>query len=138
MVACVSAEAGGDHVGFFHERKLMKLFGSLFNKELDTFAKTLAQDLAKRYPPALENSPEKKISPNRITKVLEEAVGKAVKFNQDQQLGMVGKAKLGNTFRWELKELGYSERFVELATEALIVYITRKPQAGAPPSDKAS
>jgi hypothetical protein len=113
----------------------MKLFGSLFNKELETFAKTLAQDLAKRYPPALENSPEKKISPNRIAKVLEEAVGKAVQFNRDQKLGMLGKAKLGNTFRWELKELGYSDKFVEFATEALIVYITRKPGEAAPPAE---
>jgi len=113
----------------------MKLFGSLFDKDLETFAKNLAQDLAKRYPPALENAPEKKISPNRITKVLEDAVGKAVKFNQEQKLGLVGKARLGNTFRWELKELGYSERFVELATEALIVYITRGPadQQAPPP-----
>ena len=115
----------------------MKLFGSLFDKDLETFAKNLAQDLAKRYPPALENAPEKKISPNRITKVLEDAVGKAVKFNQEQKLGLVGKAKLGNTFRWELKELGYSERFVEVATEALIVYITRVPaDPPAPPANK--
>jgi hypothetical protein len=113
----------------------MKLFGALFNKELDDFAKTLAQDLAKRYPPALESSPQKRISPNRITKVLEDAVDKAVKFNQEQRLGMFGKAKLGNTFRWELKELGYSDRFVELATEALIVYITRTPGAAPPPAD---
>lgn len=105
------------------------MFGSLFNKELDTFAKSLAQDLAKRYPPALENSPDKKISPNRIAKVLEEAVAKAVQFNQDRKLGMFGKARLGNSFRWELKELGYSDKFVEFATEALIVYITRKPGA---------
>jgi hypothetical protein len=113
----------------------MKLFGALFNKEIDIFAKALAQDLAKRFPPALENSPEKKISPNRITKVLEEAVGKAVTFNRDQRLGTIGKAKLGNTFRWELKELGYSDNFVEVATEALIVYITRKPEVSAPPGD---
>jgi len=112
----------------------MKLFGTLFNKELDVFAKTLAQDLAKRFPPALESSPEKKISPNRITKVLEEAVGKAVQYNHDRKLGVFGKAKLGNSFRWELKELGYSDRFVELATEALIVYITRKPGDSVPPA----
>lgn len=115
----------------------MKLFGALFDKDLDVFAKSLAQDLAKRYPPALENSPEKRISPNRITKVLEEAVGKAVQFNREQHLGMLGKAKLGNTFRWELKELGYSERFVEFATEALIVYITRKPGTAEPPEGNA-
>jgi hypothetical protein len=111
----------------------MKLFGSLFNKDLEVFAKNLAQDLAKRYPPTLENAPEKKISLKRVTMVLEDAVGKAVKFNKEQKLGVLGKAKLGNTFRWELKELGYSDGFVEVATEALIVYITRAPGEPAPP-----
>jgi hypothetical protein len=41
-------------------------------------------------------------------------------------LGVYKKARLGNTFRWELEEMGYSEKFIELATEGLIVYITRK------------
>ena len=33
---------------------------------------------------------------------------------------------VGNTFRWELQEMGYSQKFVEAATEGMIVYITRK------------
>jgi hypothetical protein len=114
----------------------MKLFSGFFNKELDVFAKSLAQDMAKRYPPELETAPFP-ISPVRISKALEEAVGKAVQFNQDRQLGVFGKAKLGNSFRWEMKELGYSQRFIELATEALIVHITRKPGFAAPPDEDA-
>jgi hypothetical protein len=39
------------------------------------------------------------------------------------------KARLGNTFRWELTDKGYSKPFVEMATEGLIVYITRKNAA---------
>ena len=31
---------------------------------------------------------------------------------------MFGKAKLGNEFRWQLKEMGYTEKFIEVATEA--------------------
>ena len=38
---------------------------------------------------------------------------------------------LGNTFQWELKEMGYNEKFVEVATEAMIVYITRRNPADA-------
>ena len=39
----------------------MGLFGSTSGKDVDTFAKTLAQDLAKRYPPALDKGNERKI-----------------------------------------------------------------------------
>jgi hypothetical protein len=101
-------------------------FNWFSNKELDEFAKTLAQDLAKRYPPEFETSKEKKISQNRITKVLEDTCNKAVKYHQEHKLGVYKKARLGNTFKWELKELGYSELFTETATEALVVYISRK------------
>jgi hypothetical protein len=42
---------------------------------------------------------------------------------------MFGKAKLGNEFKWQLKELGYTEKFIDVATEALMVYLTRGAQA---------
>ena len=107
----------------------MGLFERFRTKDIDEFAKSLAQDLAKRYPPSIENSPDKKISQNRVARVLEDAYDKAIQFNSERSLGVYRKAKLGNTFRWELTELGYSKQFVELATEGLIVYITRKTTA---------
>jgi hypothetical protein len=116
----------------------MGLFSWFSNKELDEFAKHLAQDLAKRYPPEFENSKEKKISPNRITKVLEDTCNKAVKYHQEHKLGLYKKARLGNTFRWELKELGYSEVFTETSTEALVVYISRKQAASGAGQEEAS
>ena len=109
---------------------LLKIFSS---KEIDEFAKSLADSVAKRYPPALETAQEKKISVNRITKILDDTFQKAVDFHAQKKLGVYKKARLGNTFRWALKELGYSDKFIEVATEGLLVYITRKP-----PADKAS
>jgi hypothetical protein len=103
----------------------MGLFGGPSGKEIDAFAKDLAQTIAKRYPPALDAAPEKRISANRITKVLEDALNRAADFNRANRLGVYKKARLGNTFRWELKELGYSERFIEVATEGLIVYVSK-------------
>ena len=104
----------------------MSIFSRFSSKEVDTFAKSLAVEISKRYPPALEGDKEKKISQNRIARVLEDACKKAISFNSEKHLGIYRKARLGNTFRWELTELGYSKQFVELATEGLIVYITRK------------
>ena len=105
---------------------LLNIFAS---KEIDEFAKSLAESVAKRYPPALETAQEKKISVNRVTKILEDTFQKAAEFNSRQKLGVYKKARLGNTFRWELKERGYSESFIEMATEGLLVYVTRKPAA---------
>ena len=109
----------------------LKIFSST---EIDEFAKSLAESVAKRYPPALESSQEKKISVNRVTKILEETFQKAADFNANRKLGIYKKARLGNTFRWELKERGYSDKFIEIVTEGLLVYVTRKPSPDEKPA----
>jgi hypothetical protein len=109
----------------------MGLFDRFSSKDIDQFAKSLAVEISKRYPPSLDKAKEKKISQNRISRVLEDAYNKAVEFKSDKQMGVYRKARLGNTFRWELNELGYSKPFVEMATEGLIVYITRKAPSKA-------
>ena len=104
----------------------MGLFGSVSGKQIDEFAKSLAQEPAKRYPPALDKADERRISQKRMTTILEDTFNRATEFKKQHKLGVYKKARLGNTFRWELQEMGYSGKFVELATEGLIVYITRK------------
>lgn len=104
----------------------MGLFDRFSSKDVDAFAKSLATEISRRYPPALDQAKEKKISQNRISRVLEDAYDKAIEFKSDKHLGIYRKARLGNTFQWELKELGYSKQFVDMATEGLIVYISRK------------
>ena len=98
----------------------------LFRSKVDEFAKVLARDIAKRYPPAIANNPEQTVSTKRLTSILEDAFGRAHAFKSEEKLGIYGKAKLGNTFKWELKELGYNDKFVDLATEGLVVFLTRR------------
>ena len=67
---------------------------------------------------------------------MEETCAKAVEYQQEHKLGWFSKARLGNAFRWELTERGYTKEFVDLATEALVVSLT-KSKAGkvaTPPS----
>lgn len=104
----------------------MGLFNLKSGKEMDEFARELAQDLAKRYPPELEKNSENKISANKIGSILESVLNKAENYKKKNKLGIYKKAKLGNSFKWELHELGYSDQFIEIATEGLVVYITRK------------
>jgi hypothetical protein len=93
---------------------------SLFStKHINEFARELADSLAKRYPPVLDVSPEK-------------ALSRAVEFQREHRLGTFGKAKLGNEFKWRLRELGYSEKFIDVATEGLMVHLTRDAQRSDP------
>ncbi|HKQ28434.1 MAG TPA: hypothetical protein VJT77_07515 [Burkholderiales bacterium] len=105
----------------------MGLLDKMLGRDVDDFAKELAQMVAKRFPPALEKSPERRVSPNRITKVLEDALEKAADYGKSRRLGMYKKARLANAFKWQLKDLGYSDNFIEVATEGLVVYLTRGP-----------
>jgi hypothetical protein len=104
----------------------MGLFGSVSGKQVDEFAKSLALELSKRYPPALDRGTERRISQKRLTTILEDIFQRATDYRKQHRLGVYKKARLGNTFRWELKENGYSDKFIEIATEGLVVYITRK------------
>lgn len=105
---------------------MLGLFNSSKNQEIKEFAQSLADQLAKRYPPSLDLQPTKRPSLNRMTRLIEETCAQAVQFRKDKQLGWLGKARLGNHFRWALSEAGYTETFVEFATEAVVVHISRK------------
>jgi hypothetical protein len=111
-----------------YQERNMGLFTKTSGKEVEAFAEGLAESLAKRYPPAMDAAEKRKVSANRLTKILEDALGKAAAFQSEKQLGWYKKAAFGNAFRWKLKDLGYSERFIEVATEGLIVYISRKQE----------
>jgi hypothetical protein len=106
---------------------ILKLFS---RGKVDEFAKILAQDIAKRYPPAIANNPEQMVSQKRLTAILQEAFTRAAQFRNEHKLGWIRRARLVNEFQWELKEIGYEKKFVDLATEGLLVYITRGPSAG--------
>lgn len=114
----------------------MGMLDSLRGSSANDFAKQLALDLSAHYPPSLDQSPQKRVSVNRMTRILEDVFSRAESFKNEQRLGWLGKARLGNSFRWELKELGYTSDFIEMATEGLIVYITRKAESkpAAPPA----
>jgi hypothetical protein len=98
----------------------------------------LATELSKRYPPSLDVGNERKLSQKRLTTILEGVYSKAIVFNSENKLGLYKKARLGNTFRWALQELGYTAQFVEVATEGLVVYIARKESGPDGPATSTS
>ena len=59
------------------------MFAQLFStSKVNEFAKTLANDIAKRYPPAIANNPEQMVSHQRLTTILEEAFNRAAEIGR--------------------------------------------------------
>jgi hypothetical protein len=105
----------------------MGLFGSVSGKQIDEFAKSLAREIASRCPPVpADGGGRPNVPPRRLAAAIEEVLAKALGFKNLHRLGIYRKARLGNTFRWELTELGYEKRFAEDVTQRLIVHIARK------------
>lgn len=104
----------------------MGLFSIFSIRDIDEMAQSLVQELVKRYPPTLDKPGAAKLSVTRITRILEDLYGRAARFQQEHKLGLYKKARLSNTFKWALKEQGYSSAFIDMATEGLVVYMTRK------------
>jgi len=94
-------------------------------REIDAFATALAQDLGRRFPPKSEERTDKGAKP-QLSSITDGLYAQAVRFRQDKELGIYGKAKLGNTFRWRLKEIGYSRRFIDDVTHGLVLRLARK------------
>jgi hypothetical protein len=97
----------------------MALFGFLDTRELEDFGTVLANDLGRRFPPASEarTDPGAKY---QLKVILEGLGARAVRFHIEKKLNVYKKAKLGNVFKWRLKELGYSNEFAERATKEII------------------
>lgn len=93
--------------------------------EVHEFGRSLAQELARHYPPPNEGH-TKSASPKRLAVTIEDVYARALKFKREKRLGVYQKAKLGNAFRWKLKELGYNEDFVEQVTKALVIRLAQK------------
>jgi hypothetical protein len=106
----------------------MGLFGSVSGKQVDEFAKELIADIVKYYPPEPGAQGSRKVSQKKIASVLEGALKKAVDFKRQHKLGIYKTARLGNTFRWELKELGYTEEFTEALVKDLVIRLSVKPK----------
>ncbi|MEZ0271831.1 MAG: hypothetical protein ACAH18_07050, partial [Methylophilaceae bacterium] len=83
--------------------------------------------LAKQCPPDQANNEGKpNVTPKRLVSALEQICGQALGFREQHDLGIYRKARLGNTFRWELTELGYGKEFVEDVTQRMVVHISRR------------
>ncbi len=105
----------------------MSIFGTASGKQVDEFAIGLARSLATNYPPMPATGGARPAGAvEKLRTTLDEICREALGFKNLHKLGIYKKARLGNSFRWELTALGYEKRFVEEATQRLVVHISRK------------
>ena len=85
------------------------------NARIVAFADQLVLDLVKRFPVEKEAQlGTSKLKPARqLGKTANELERSVVAFQQESRLGIYGKAKLLNRLKWELKEKGYGEAFID-------------------------
>lgn len=88
-------------------------------KEEEVFGKSLAQFYLERVPF------ESPFSTKKFAKKTQEALSKldlqVQQFKAGRQLNVYKKAKLGNAFKWALRDAGYSAEYVDELTEWLML-----------------
>lgn len=93
------------------------------NREIDDFSRALARELAERYTVAMADGPSDKKTDKKLGRTLNLVYARARDFRRERRLGVYGTARLGNSFKWELREMGYPSAFVDEATRGLILSV---------------
>lgn len=102
----------------------MGFFTGTFSPKPVLFANEMVEKIARQFPPASEKQLAKKGVQKRLEAILENIMSDLERFQKEAGLGWIGKARVGNSLRWKLIELGYSKQFSDALTEAVIRNIT--------------
>ena len=117
-------------------KKIPNLWSRLTAKVAADAGAALAQTLAHRYPPELEQDGKLRTSADRLSRVLEGLYAECKRDLGGNRPGLLARARLANAFKWGLIERGYSKAFIDVATEGLVVSLS-KPAASAPELERA-
>ena len=98
----------------------------LQGKRVDEFSRELAREFASRYPLELAKRRPDKKRDKKLGRALNHVYKQARDYRNDRRLGIYGTARLGNGFKWELKEMGYQQEFIDEATKGLILSVRGK------------
>lgn len=99
------------------------LFNRGRTRDIEKFATEVARDFAKACP--LAETQGERGSMKKLARSIEAACERAAAFQKEKKLGIYGKAKLGTTFKWELKALGYDDDFIDEFTRNLMLRLSR-------------
>lgn len=101
----------------------MAIFKWFDTTEVDELARSIIAELIKRVPPSALDSHDRKAA-SRLRNTHDAIFARAGKFARTHDLNIYKKARLGNKFRWAIREAGYPSEFVESWTYELVTLIT--------------
>lgn len=105
----------------------------LFNHDAEkSLAKDLSAQIVKNLSPRLMSERRQVLSANKVSRLLEQSYEIAKAYQSTHKLGMIKRAVLANSFRWELKSCGYPDDFINVATEGLVVELGKKTKLSPP------
>ncbi|NMG14907.1 hypothetical protein [Aromatoleum bremense] len=107
----------------------MSLFGLFTSAPEKALARKLAEHLAKNIPPKLMDKGRQVLSANRVSRLLEQAFETAKEHQLQTGMGFMKRAILANSFKWELQAKGYPKDFINVATEGLVVELSKARQS---------
>ena len=97
-------------------------------KDMDEFAWSIAAELIKRVPPSSLDSGKKKTA-GQLKSSHHAIFTRAENFARTHPLNIYKRARVGNSFRWALKEAGYPPDLVEAWTYELVTLISLESTA---------
>ncbi len=104
----------------------MKLLQLLNFPDEKALANDLVAQLVKELPPKfLGDENNNKLSVNKITRSLERAYQEARNRQPVGRMGLLRRSIFANAFKWGLRESGYSNEFVDIATEGLVMELAK-------------
>ena len=95
----------------------------LLSRDVEEFAVKLAVDFGTHVP---ADQLVKGARPAVLAKAVDEICNRAAAFQQERKLGVYGKAKLGTAFKFQLKESGYPQDFIDELTQTLLIRISAR------------
>lgn len=93
------------------------------SRDIDDFAIALARDFAGRCPPS-EGGETGKAA--QVARAIDDVCNRAAAYQREKRLGMYARAKLGTSFKLELKQIGYPAEFVDTLTRQLLFTMSGK------------
>lgn len=99
------------------------LFNRSRSRDIEQFATELAREFSRVY--SVADAKSERNTVKKLAHAIDAACERAAAFQKENKLGVYGKAKLGTSFKWELKELGYDNEFVDEFTRNVLLRLAR-------------
>lgn len=95
------------------------MFNFSQSRETEEFAIGLAREFLNRFPPGTETA-----EAQRLARAVDEVCNRARAFQREKKLGIYGRAKIGTSFKFELKNAGYPDEFIDSLTHQVLLVMS--------------